>query len=128
MKLIFGDEFIFYTSSMYEICLHCHWLGFSSFILNFGKCTHFALMPNVYTLKLFFKCQMWCKIKNFSSSTWLVEECKVVQFKVIDLETWNFWSYTFRTLLSIYVNIGFSLIGLLRRLFKGGSSEDTGVN
>ena len=30
--------------------------------------------------------------------------------------------------LSIYVNIGFSLIGLLRRLFKGGSSEDTGVN
>ena len=38
MKLIFGDEFIFYTSSMYEICLHCHWLGFSSFILNFGQC------------------------------------------------------------------------------------------
>ena len=23
MKLIFVDEFIFYTSSMYEICLHC---------------------------------------------------------------------------------------------------------
>ena len=38
MKLIYGDEFIFYTSSMYEICLHCHWLGFSSFILNFEQC------------------------------------------------------------------------------------------
>ena len=38
MKLIFGCEFIFYTSSMYEICLHCHWLSFSSFILNFGQC------------------------------------------------------------------------------------------
>ena len=38
MILIFGDEFIFYPSSMYEICLHCHWLGFPSFILNFGQC------------------------------------------------------------------------------------------
>ena len=38
MKLIFGDEFIFYTSSMYEIYLHCHWLGFSYFILNLGQC------------------------------------------------------------------------------------------
>ena len=38
MQLIFGDEFIFYTSSMYEICLNCHWLGLSSFILNFGQC------------------------------------------------------------------------------------------
>ena len=38
MKLIFGDEFIFYTSSMHEIYLHCHWLSFSSFILNFGQC------------------------------------------------------------------------------------------
>ena len=38
MKLIFVDEFIFYTSSMYEIRLHCHWLDFSSFILNFGQC------------------------------------------------------------------------------------------
>ena len=34
MKLIFGDEFIFYTSSMYEICLHCHCFGFSSWISN----------------------------------------------------------------------------------------------
>ena len=24
---------------LYEICLHCHWLGFSSFILNFGPLT-----------------------------------------------------------------------------------------
>ena len=23
---------------MYEICLHCHSLGFSSFIMNFGQC------------------------------------------------------------------------------------------
>ena len=38
MKLIFVDEFIFYTSSIYEVCIHCHWLGFSSFILNFGQC------------------------------------------------------------------------------------------
>ena len=38
MKLIFGDEFMFYTSSMHEIYSHCHWLGFSSFILNFGQC------------------------------------------------------------------------------------------
>ena len=38
MKLIFGDEFIFNTSSMYEIYLHCHWPGFSSFILNFRQC------------------------------------------------------------------------------------------
>ena len=43
MKLIFGDEFIFYTSSMYEICLHCHWLGFSSFILNFGQCARWLI-------------------------------------------------------------------------------------
>ena len=34
MKLIFGDEFIFYTSSMYKICAHCHWLGFSSFKIS----------------------------------------------------------------------------------------------
>ena len=45
MKLIFGDEFKFYTSSMYEICLHCHWLSFSSFKLNFGQCAFF-LMTN----------------------------------------------------------------------------------
>ena len=38
MKLIFGNAFIFYTSSMYEICLHCYWLGFSCFILNFRQC------------------------------------------------------------------------------------------
>ena len=38
MKLIYSDEFIFYTSTMYEICLHCHWLCYSSFILNFGQC------------------------------------------------------------------------------------------
>ena len=37
MKLIFVDEFIFYTSSMYEIYLHCHWLGFSSIILSFEQ-------------------------------------------------------------------------------------------
>ena len=38
MKLFFCHEFTFYTSSMYEICLHCHWLGFSSITLNFGQC------------------------------------------------------------------------------------------
>ena len=30
-------EFTFYTSTMYEICLYCHCLGFSSVILNFGQ-------------------------------------------------------------------------------------------
>ena len=39
MKLIFCHEFIFYTSSMYKIYLHFHWLGFgTSIILNFGQC------------------------------------------------------------------------------------------
>ena len=25
-------------SNFDEICLYCHWLGFSSFISNFGQC------------------------------------------------------------------------------------------
>ena len=37
-EIVFCHEFTFYTSSMYEICLHCHWLGFSSITLNFGQC------------------------------------------------------------------------------------------
>ena len=31
-------KFKFYTSSMYEICLHCHLLGFSWFRMNYGQC------------------------------------------------------------------------------------------
>ena len=38
MKLIFDYKFRFYTSKMNEICLHCHWLYFSSIILCFGQC------------------------------------------------------------------------------------------
>ena len=38
MKLIFDYKFRFYTSKMNEICLHCHWLYFSSIILSFGQC------------------------------------------------------------------------------------------
>jgi hypothetical protein len=34
---IFGDEFIFYTSSMYVIFLHCHRLVFPYFILILGN-------------------------------------------------------------------------------------------
>ena len=37
-EIIFCHKFTFYTSSIYEICLHCHWLGFSSIILNFEQC------------------------------------------------------------------------------------------
>ena len=32
MKLFFYCEFTFYTSSLYEICLHCHWLDFFNHI------------------------------------------------------------------------------------------------
>ena len=38
MKLIFDYKFRFYTSKMNEICLHCHWLYFSSIILSYGQC------------------------------------------------------------------------------------------
>ena len=38
MKLIFNYKFRFYSSKMNEICLHCHWLYFSSIILSFGRC------------------------------------------------------------------------------------------
>ena len=34
----FCCEFTLYPSNMYEICTHCHWLGFSSIILNLGHC------------------------------------------------------------------------------------------
>ena len=37
MKLIFDYKFRFYTSKMHEICLHCHWLYFSSIIMSFGQ-------------------------------------------------------------------------------------------
>ena len=40
MKLIFDYKFRFYTSKMNDICLHCHWLFFSSIILNFEQCHH----------------------------------------------------------------------------------------
>ena len=40
MKLIFYYKFRFYTSRMIEICLYCHWLYFSSFILSFGQCDY----------------------------------------------------------------------------------------
>ena len=37
MKLIFDYKFRFYTSKLNEICLHCHWLYFSSIIMSFGQ-------------------------------------------------------------------------------------------
>jgi hypothetical protein len=37
-EIIFDYKFRFYTSKMNEICLHCHWLYFSSIILSFGQC------------------------------------------------------------------------------------------
>ena len=37
MKLIFYCKFRFYTSKLNEICLHCHWLYFSSIIISFGQ-------------------------------------------------------------------------------------------
>ena len=37
MKLIFYYKFRFYTSKLNEICLHCHWLYFSSIIMSFGQ-------------------------------------------------------------------------------------------
>ena len=38
MKLVFYYKFRFYSSKMNEICLHCHWLYFSSITLSFGQC------------------------------------------------------------------------------------------
>ena len=35
----FYYKFRFYTSSMYEICIHCHLLGFSWFRMNYGQWT-----------------------------------------------------------------------------------------
>ena len=40
MKFIFDYKFRFYTSKMNEICLHCHWLYFSSIIMSFGQGVH----------------------------------------------------------------------------------------
>ena len=37
MKLMFNYKFRFYTSKLNEICLHCHWLYFSSIIMSFGQ-------------------------------------------------------------------------------------------
>ena len=37
MESIFDHKFRFYTSKMNEICLHCHWLYFSSIIMSFGQ-------------------------------------------------------------------------------------------
>ena len=37
MKFIFDYKFRFYKSKMNEICLHCHWLYFSSIIMSFGQ-------------------------------------------------------------------------------------------
>ena len=37
MKLFFDYKFIFYMSKMNEICLHCHWLYFSSITMSFGE-------------------------------------------------------------------------------------------
>ena len=62
MKLIFCNEFISYnTLSMYEICLHCHWLGFSSFILNFRQCVIDVSLFNPINSHL---CMYWNQLKK----------------------------------------------------------------
>ena len=43
MKLISDYKFGFYTSKMNEICLHRHWLYFSSIILSFGQCVRWLI-------------------------------------------------------------------------------------
>ena len=48
MKLVFDHKFRFYKSKMSEICLHCHWLYFSSIILSLGLCEHGHGHRNVF--------------------------------------------------------------------------------
>ena len=43
MKSNFDHKFRFYASKINEICLHCHWLYFSSFILSFRQCVRWQV-------------------------------------------------------------------------------------
>ena len=69
MKLIFDNIFRFYTSKMNEICLHCHWLYFSSITLSFGQgelcpCSHWMSRrcSRINVRKYFVKSKRWCEM------------------------------------------------------------------
>ena len=53
-EIIFVYKFRFYTSKMNEICLHCHWLYFSSITMSFGQGEKicFTIERNVFCFNL----------------------------------------------------------------------------
>ena len=93
MKFIFDYKFRFYKSKTNEICLHCHWLYFSSIIISFGqghvikillihkgmKGVDWCKSGNVPNLPVFqwLRMQMWLQMPSvlwFVSSTfWIVQ-------------------------------------------------------
>ena len=86
MKLIFDNKFRFYTSKMNEICLHCHWLCFSSIILSFGQC-------------------VWCTVRSFCCMFCMIyvkhqarDKNKLLKlFSIFDLQYIKYdWKYVYR--------------------------------
>ena len=54
---------------MYEICLHCHWLSFSSFILNFEQCGHSEPTLKSFTMQMLIFSFQFLFLKTSSVST-----------------------------------------------------------
>ena len=63
MKLFFYYKFRFYTSKLNEICLHCHWLYFSSIIMSFGQGDH-PCLSYFTALFLYFLPIFICRISH----------------------------------------------------------------
>ena len=61
--------FRFYTSKINEICLHCHWLYFSSIILSFGQCN--VGSQNIYDLQCTYAATVSCTVPVHHEKTQL---------------------------------------------------------
>ena len=74
MKLIFGDELIFYTSRMYETCLHCHWLCFFFFHIEFQT---MWIRKSIFILKDYTMVHKDLLDMNVS---WLSEDLELIEY------------------------------------------------
>jgi hypothetical protein len=60
LTLMSKEKFRFYTSKMYEICLHCHLLDFSGFRMNYERCV-LPILSIVETSQV--NVSTWCESK-----------------------------------------------------------------
>ena len=79
------NKHITMSEKMNEICLHCHWLYFSSIVLGFGQCDMLKYLVGFLTLCIFLCNTVDCKRGLFDEKSGLAEngwgrgrECKNV--------------------------------------------------